>query len=74
MKSWYEAFDGETLRLDCYGNIKILSNTFDASRSDIQQLLSEMLKLTESSSKLDFDSPDSLSDSDYLRLTGICKS
>ena len=49
------------------------SNCFDASSNDILELLSEMRRMTESSNKLDFDSPDSLSESDYLRLTGTEK-
>ena len=60
-------FDGHTLRSDCYAKIKMESNCFNASSNYIEELLSEMRKLTESSNKVDFDSPDSLSESDYLR-------
>ena len=67
-------FDGDNLHSECYGKIKIESHNFDASDKDITDLLSSMRKMTESSNKLDFDSEDSLSDSDYLRLTGIDKS
>ena len=66
-------FEGDNLLSDYYGKIKIESNCVSASSSDIQELLSEMRKLTESSNKLDFDSPDSLSNSDYLRLIEIDK-
>ena len=67
-------FDGDNLHSECYGKIQIESHNFDASDKDITDLLSSMRKMTESSNKLDFHSEDSLSDSDYLRLTGIDKS
>ena len=44
-----------------------------AASEEIQNLLTEMRKLSESSNKLDFDTPNNLSDSDYVRLTGIDK-
>ena len=44
-----------------------------AASEELQNLLTEMRKLSESSNKLDFDTPNNLSDSDYIRLTGIDK-
>ena len=36
-------FDGDILRSDCYAKIKMESNCFNASSSDIQELMSETL-------------------------------
>ena len=56
-----------------YSRIKQISSVCFVEGKEIKELLSAMRTLTEMSSKLDFDDTVSLSDRDYLKLTGLNK-
>ena len=72
-KACIRHFDGCFLRQESYANIKVAFKCIFVQGEEIQDLLLEMQKLTEVKHKIDFDSPNALSNANYPRLTGINK-